>query len=195
MMLHRTRTLLVLTKPIILVGLFILAATLPDLHARGADSSSTALDRLFVALRAAPDIETARKIEQQIWKIWTEPADAELADQMSQVLDARAIGDLDRAMSLLDAMVQRWPDYAEGWNQRATVEYMLGDDEASLRDIARTLELEPRHFGALSGRILIDLRHDDRAQALRDLGAALKIYPLMPERKLFPELLDPATHT
>ena len=82
-------------------------------------------------------------------------------------------------LDLLNALVDRLPDYAEGWNQRATVYYMLGNYEASLADIDKVLEFEPRHFGALSGRCMIYLAQGKRALAIKDMpaGAALSSVP------------------
>ena len=87
-----------------------------------------------------------------------------------------------------------YPDYAEGWNQRATLYYMMGDFERSIADCAKVLALEPRHFGALSGRALMYLQLGKRALALRDMAAALAIHPFLSEALLFPELSRPMTH-
>ena len=82
------------------------------------------------------------------------------------------------------------PTYAEGWNQRATLYYLIDDYEASLADIDKVLEFEPRHFGALSGRVLIYLAQGKRSEALRDMATALAIHPFLSERQLFPELKE-----
>jgi len=103
-------------------------------------------------------------------------------------------GHLPQALSLLSAIVTDYPDYSEGWNQRATLYYMLGDYDSSLADIARTLALEPRHFGALSGRAMIELKQGNRAAALKDMIAALAIDPYLQSRSLFPELAPNTTN-
>ena len=69
------------------------------------------------------------------------------------------------------------PDYAEGWNKRATVHYLKGDYSASVIDIERTLALEPRHFGAISGMGLIFMARGDEAGALKAFKEVLKIHP------------------
>lgn len=147
-----------------------------------------ALDKLFVQLRAASDATTAHRIDQQIWLLWTTPSDPVLASRMNEVLTARRMGDPVEAIALLDRLVEDYPGYAEGWNQRATMYYLVGDFEASLADCAKVLELEPRHFGALSGRALMYLQQGKRALALKDMAAALEIHPFLNERELFPEL-------
>ena len=85
-----------------------------------------------------------------------------------------------------------YPDYAEGWNQRATIQYMMGNLDLSIADCAKVLELEPRHFGALSGRSLMYLQQGKRALALKDMAAAIAVHPFLNERQLFPELDRPA---
>jgi tetratricopeptide (TPR) repeat protein len=71
---------------------------------------------------------------------------------------------------------------------------MLGRLDDSLADIDKVLAIEPRHFGALSGRVLIYLKQGKHAQALRDMIAALAIHPYLSERRLFPELAQDVTH-
>ena len=93
----------------------------------------------------------------------------------------------------LDALIEDYPTYAEAWNQRATTYYMMQNFEASLADIDKTLELEPRHFGALSGQSLILLAQGKRDQALKAIIAALAIHPFLSERGLFPELAREVT--
>lgn len=152
-----------------------------------------ALDRLFAELRTAPDAAAAQRIDDQIWRIWTSPSDDNLRLRMLDVLEARSNFDLRRALKLLDVLVADFPDYAEAWNQRATIHYMLGDYDASLADIERVLALEPRHFGALAGRVLIYLAEGKRQQALKDMVDALAIHPFLSEKQLFPELQQDMT--
>lgn len=152
-----------------------------------------ALDRLFDELRAAPDADTAHRIDQQIWFYWTTPSDPLLAGRMNEILTARRMGDPVEAILLLNRLIADYPDYAEGWNQRATMYYMVGDFDASIADCAKVLELEPRHFGALSGRALMYLQQGRRALALKDMATALEIHPFLNERRLFPELQQDVT--
>lgn len=151
------------------------------------------LDALFAELRDAPDAVAAQRIDQQIWEVWLNPTDAVLADRMRQILAARGRGDPIEALLLLNKLVEDYPDYAEGWNQRATMLYVMGNFHASIADCEKVLELEPRHFGALSGRALIYLQLGDRPSALRDMSTALTIHPFLNERRLFPELEENIT--
>jgi tetratricopeptide (TPR) repeat protein len=172
-----------------LLAVALLALSLP---ASAEDAKATAaLDALFAELRTAPDAETAQRIDQAIWAVWTNPTDPTLAGRMRDVLVARGTGNLPSALRLLDQLVIDYPDYAEGWNQRATIHYVMGNLDLSIADCAKVLELEPRHFGALSGRALIYLQQGKRALALKDMAAALAVHPFLNERHLFPELDHP----
>lgn len=184
------RTILAGTR--LLVGLALIALAAPALADDAADRA--ALDTLFAELRVAPDAATATEIDRQIWAYWTKPSDPVLAGRMSEILVARSLGHLPTAIALLDKLVADYPDYAEGWNQRATLYYMLGDFDRSIADCGKVLALEPRHFGALSGRALMYLQLGERALALRDMAAALAIHPFLSEAALFPELSQPMTH-
>ena len=89
-------------------------------------------------------------------------------------------GDGRTARAAFDLLVAREPGFAEAWNKRATLLYLVGDDDGSIADIQRTLALEPRHFGALSGLGLIFARQERPAQALHSLEAALAVHPQLP---------------
>ena len=174
----------------LLLALASLLATAPALAQVTADEHAAALEGLFAELKDAPDPATAQMIADDIWSLWIEPPDADLAARMSETLDLRWGGDIKALISALDDIIADYPDYAEGYNQRATVYFMLGNHEKSLADIAATLEREPRHFGALAGRALILREQGQYDRALEDIRAALGIHPFLTERTLFPELAE-----
>jgi tetratricopeptide (TPR) repeat protein len=157
------------------------------------ERETAALDTLFAELKSAPDEEAARVITNQIWVYWTTPADPVLAARMRDVLMLRQQADFPAVIAALDDIVAEYPGYAEGWNQRATIYYLLSNYEQSLADIEKVLEFEPRHFGALVGRAVIHENQGEHALALRDMAAALAIHPFLAERALFPELLEDVT--
>lgn len=173
------------------LGLMLLWSANPALADDAADR--LAVDKLFAALRVAPDYQTAHDIDQQIWGYWTTPSDPTLANRMREALAARNLGDVALAIRLLDRLIEDYPDYAEGWNQRATLYYAIGNFDASIADCDKVLAVEPRHFGALSGRALMYLQLGRRALAIKDMAAALAIHPFLRERRLFPELDAPMT--
>ena len=154
------------------------------------EREAAALDALFAGLKAAPDEAAARAITDQIWIYWTTPANAALAKRMREVLILRQRADFPAVIAALDAIIADYPTYAEGWNQRATIYYLIGNYERSLADIEKVLEFEPRHFGALVGRAVIYKTQGKQALAVKDMAAALAIHPFLAERALFPELED-----
>ena len=95
-------------------------------------------------------------------------------------VNAMARADYSTALDLFNKMVEVAPNFSEGWNKRATVYYLMGEYEQSRADVAKTLELEPRHFGALSGLGLIDLAEGQNDKALDAFRRALKVNPTMP---------------
>ena len=142
-----------------------------------ADQTDPRLGPLFAQLLAAPDEAAARPVEAEIWQIWSETADTDSAAIYARGVAAMNLGDGRTARAAFDLLVAREPGFAEAWNKRATLLYLLGDDDGSIADIRRTLALEPRHFGALSGLALIFVRQKRPAQALQSLEAALAVHP------------------
>jgi tetratricopeptide (TPR) repeat protein len=159
---------------------------LPDAQS---DQTDPRLKGLFEQLRTAPSAEAAAGIESQIWVIWSKSGDADL-DQVFEVGSrAMAIGDTVTALKIFDAIVRKAPNFAEGWNKRATVHYMMGNYEASLADIDRTLELEPHHFGALAGLGLVNVELDRDEAALDAFERVLKVVPQSESAKINIEIV------
>jgi tetratricopeptide (TPR) repeat protein len=142
-----------------------------------ADQNDRRLDGLFERLHATPDAADARAIEQQIWQIWLESDDASVDRLMSQGVRAMRELQLDSALQAFDRLVEQAPEFAEAWNKRATVHYLMGHWRASVLDIQRTLALEPRHFGALFGLGLIYDALENPEAALRSYQATLDLNP------------------
>jgi tetratricopeptide (TPR) repeat protein len=135
------------------------------------------LDFLFGALKAAPDDETAKAVEERIWMQWMRSRSDTTTLLMTRVHVAVEQKDLDLALKLLDAIVKIKPDYVEGWNRRATIYYMKKDYGRALADIREVLKREPRHFAALSGLGLILQDVGDDKGALEVYRRALAVYP------------------
>jgi tetratricopeptide (TPR) repeat protein len=145
-----------------------------------ADQNDERLDDLFARLAAAKDVEEARPIEADIWHIWIASEDSAVEALMNEGVGSMNRQDLPRALEYFDQVVAIAPDFAEGWNKRATVHYLLSNFAESLADIERTLALEPRHFGALSGRGLVYFELKEEDLALDSFEEALTIHPRMP---------------
>lgn len=152
-----------------------LIASLPD--RRPAAGQPRALERLFADLLAGIPPRPHGQTEDMIWVLWSGHSDPALARRLGLASRAIPRGEYERAERLLNPLVRDHPDWAEAWNKRATVRYLGGRDAASVADIRRTLELEPRHFGALCGFAQICLRRGERAWALLAFEAALRIHP------------------
>ena len=144
-----------------------------------ADQNDSRLDGLFSELDAAPDPGAARDIELKIWDLWTSHEDEAVNAMMEAGRSSMARRDYPAALETFEQMVVLAPDFAEGWNKRATLHWLLGNYQSSLADIDRTLALEPRHFGALSGQGLVYSALEEWDLALRAFEAALRVYPQM----------------
>ena len=139
--------------------------------------STPELDALFNLLRGASDPGDRADAERRIWAIWSGHQDADAARAMRGAIAALETGDPTAADHELNMMVKRWPNWAEAWNKRATLRFVEERDADSLDDIGRTLELEPRHFGALSGFGQICLRARDVSSALLAFEQAVAVNP------------------
>jgi tetratricopeptide (TPR) repeat protein len=117
----------------------------------------TLRDQFFTHLtNAAPKGRPAeRKRDRAVPVARSRP---EATKQISEIFTARRACDLEKALRLATELTERLPDYAEGWNQKVTVLFMQDKPDASLEAIARVLELEPKHFGALAGKAVILIR-------------------------------------
>ena len=145
-----------------------------------ADQNDARLDALFEVLATTADAAEAGAAEAKIWNIWIESGREDVDALMVEGIRAMASARLDDAITLFTEIVERAPRFAEGWNKRATAFYLNEDYPASVEDIRRTLALEPRHFGAISGMGLIFLERGDEAGALEAFEAVLAIHPHAP---------------
>ena len=141
------------------------------------EESSVALDRLFATLHSTPDEAAAKEAERQIWLLWSHDAAPEAVALLDQATAAMATSQTDLAEQKLIKLVNAYPEFAEGWNRRATLYFNEGRMNESLADIDRVLALEPRHFGALSGEAMILLGQGKKIEALRAVRDTLAVNP------------------
>ncbi len=144
-----------------------------------ADQNNAKLDGLFDRLRATTNAAEALVIEHTIWRIWIKHDAEHVNRSMARGIEAMNRGALDASLNAFNEVILLDPGFAEGWNKRATVYYMMGDFDRSVGDIQKTLMLEPRHFGALSGMGLIYDAIGDGESALKIWEKALSIHPHM----------------
>jgi len=138
------------------------------------------LDALFEQLKSAENASEAQAFEQAIWQTWLRSGEPPIDALMGQAVTAMSLGKFRRALQVLDNIVERRPNFAEGWNKRATVLYLVGEYDRSLADIDRVLAIEPRHFGAISGIALIRLEQGQNEAAIDAVRQALEIHPFLP---------------
>lgn len=155
-----------------LVALFALAG--PALAQSSAQSAR--LDALFDELKTA-DADASRRIEREIWNEWSKSGSAAMDLLLQRGQDALAEGDTAAAIEHFTALTDHAPDFAEGWNARATAYYTAGEFGPAIDAIAKTLTLNPRHFGALSGLGMIFEELGQPEKALEVYRAALAIHP------------------
>jgi tetratricopeptide (TPR) repeat protein len=146
-------------------------------HPAFADQNDPRLNALFERIRHTESSEVARDAERKIWEIWLDAGDPNLNHLMQVGVEAMASDQLDLAIDFFSQIIQKSPRFAEGWNKRATAFYLKGELAASVEDIERTLALEPRHFGAVSGMGLIFLSSGDKIGALNAFRRVLEIHP------------------
>ena len=142
-----------------------------------ADQKDKRLPALFKKLKAAPTTSDAALIESDIWKIWFETHDKEL----DALMDAGGVSmqgrEFEGALIAFNEIIKKRPDFAEGWNRRATLYYLMGEYDKSMADIAQTLKLEPKHIGAISGMGLIDIEQEKFEDAEKAYKRVLEISP------------------
>ena len=148
-----------------------------------ARQDDTRLDRLFETLQSTADAREAQIAEARIWELWFESGRSDIDDLLSrggEAMNRRAFGE---ALERFNEVIEKDPDLAEGWNRRATLHFLMGNYKASIADIEATLALEPRHFGALSGLGLVNIRLENFSAAIKAFEKALEVNPHMPGAK------------
>jgi len=167
-----------------LTALFLSSAVLPawaddPVDPPVAESKAARLDQLFADLKRERNEKAAERIAGHIWGEWFQSGSASIDLMMLWSQKAIENQKFDVALDFLDQVVTLQPTYAEGWNRRATVHYMMKNFGKSMSDIDHTLQLEPRHFGALSGLAQIMAATGHKQSALEAWQKVLGIYPMM----------------
>lgn len=112
-----------------------------------------------------------------VWQIWGRSGDPKIDKLFSRGVEQMQESALDDALTTFDEIVRRKPSFAEGWNKRATIYFLLGENEKSLRDCDEVLKRNPKHFGALSGAGQIHLQMGNMRRALDFLRRAVEVNP------------------
>ena len=145
-----------------------------------ADDSKKEIDKLFVQLKSALNFENSKKIEDKIWDLWTtHPTKNNLTKLLAEGSSAMMDNKLDAAYDKFSEVIKLDPNWAEAWNKRATVLYLMGKYELSQADIDKVLMIEKRHFGALTGQGLVQIALKNYQKAMDSYIEAHKVHPFM----------------
>ena len=144
-----------------------------------ANDRDTRLNQLFNELKVNK-AKVASIVEQEIWSLWsTHPTDEKLTARLEEGSMFVRNQQPKRAREIFTEVINLDENWAEAWNKRATVLYMLGEYQKSQEDIDKVLELEPRHFGALAGQGMVNIKLKNYEKAIRSYEEAQEIYPSM----------------
>jgi len=147
-----------------------------------------ALSDLFAAAKQAEGEAEARRLNTQMWELWADAPDATAQGWLDEGMSRRESFDFAGAIAAFDALIAYCPDYAEGYNQRAFVNFIRQEYDAALPDLDRAVALQPRHTGALTGQALTLIALQRPAEAALALRRALELNPWLSERHLLPSL-------
>ena len=131
---------------------------------------------LLAALRD-PDARVRVLAERALWEVWSRSGSDEVDELLRAGIVEMQHGQLEASIGTFSEVIRRQPDFAEGWNKRATVYYLVGEYRKSAADCDEVLKRNPVHFGALSGYGMIWLRLDEPARALERFEQALAVNP------------------
>jgi len=131
---------------------------------------------LLRALRD-PDGQVRRVAEAALWAVWSRSGDDAIDDILEIGVAQMREGQVQASVETFSEIIGRRPDFAEGWNKRATAYYMLGDWRRSAADCDEVLRRNPQHFGALSGYGMIWLQLDEPTRALERFEQAIAVNP------------------
>ena len=141
------------------------------------DQNDPRLNNLFKKLNNTENQQEISDIIKDIWDIWYEVDDPKVIEYFEKGIQAMRIRNYPLAVRFFNNLIEEDPNFAEAWNKRATVYFMMGDFDKSMQDIIKTLELEPRHFGALDGMGLIFIHQGQYQQAIDVYDKMLEIFP------------------
>jgi tetratricopeptide (TPR) repeat protein len=146
--------------------------------------------KLAAALR--DDDPLVRKLaERSMWEVWSRSGDAAVDRLLASGIEQMSAREGELAVQTFTEVIRRRPDFAEGWNKRATVYYLMGEYQKSLADCDEVMKRNPYHFGALSGYGMIYLQLDQPAKALDYFQRALTVNPNLDSINETVEMLKP----
>ena len=158
------------------------------------DQFDSRLPDLFDQLYLSQNNKEINNITREIWDIWHETNDIKIEADFYRGMESMRTRDLVMSIAFFTNVIEKKPNFAEAWNKRATVYFMMGEFDKSMFDINQTLILEPRHFGALDGMGLIFMHLQQYDEAIKIYDQMLKIFPknksIIDKKKLMKEYLS-----
>jgi tetratricopeptide (TPR) repeat protein len=143
----------------------------------GEEPRTATLDALLLQLSQSPEKAKAEQISEEVWALFFDSGSPTVDLLLQRGITAQKTGMLDLASDFFGDVIEFAPDFAEGYNRRAGLEYERGQYKAALEDLNKTLELQPRHFGAFAGLGLVLERLGADAPAYEAYQDALAINP------------------
>jgi tetratricopeptide (TPR) repeat protein len=166
----------------VMIALCVAAGSTASATDPGAAQRTARLNELFAELQSTKDEDRGRSVTAGIWQLWMKSGRDDIDKLTQEAVAYMAAGALTTARGVLDSIVAQAPEYAEGWNKRATLLFMMHEHALSLKDIDKVLSLEPRHFGALAGQGLIHIAAERWKEALSSMRRAVAVNPFLAER-------------
>ena len=152
-------------------------------------SQENILNNLFNQLEKVNNSKSAALLEGKIWSIWNEhPTNNKLTEKLEFGTELMQYGDYNYALKVFDNIIVTDPKWSEAWNKRATVYFLMSQFTDSLDDIDKVLNIEPRHFGALSGQARIFLKLKKYEKAIKSIKRALRFYPSFKSGEMIPAI-------
>ena len=160
----------------------VIALSLSAAPAAWSDQTDPVLPSLFQDLQTVTEPGDIQRITAEIWQRWsTHPTEETLTARLTRGVTMMNQGDYIHAEGIFTDIIAEDPNFAEAWNRRATLYFIMGQFGKSRADIAQTLAIEPRHFGALAGLGLIEMHLQNYEAALLAYEEAAAIHPHMGE--------------
>jgi tetratricopeptide (TPR) repeat protein len=145
---------------------------------------------LLVRALRDPDEDVRDSAEQAMWRVWSRSGNAEVDALYATGVVQMSVGEVPQSIATFSRIIKLKPDFAEGWNKRATLYFLAGDLRKSLADCDEVVKRNPYHFGVLAGYAQIYARMEYYERALEYSRRALEINPNMTGVKRNIELLE-----
>ena len=169
--------------------IFLIILCISSFFSFAQSSQENILNHLFNQLKKVNNQKSAALLEKKIWSIWNEhPTNNKLTEKLEFGTELMQYGDYNYALKVFDNIIVSDPEWSEAWNKRATVYFLMSQFTDSLVDIDKVLNIEPRHFGALSGQARIFIKLQKYEEAIRSIEKALKFYPSFKSGEMIPEI-------